>query len=434
MRKLQIYTLGCRLNQCESEAIVDSFKNANFEITNDFDANIFIVNTCTVTTKAEQKARRMIRKFARLEHNPIVIVTGCYAQMAEDELKDLSNRVIVCKLDQKGSLLELPDYLNNEEDIEVSTRRFFSNYSSRYDSSFSYDASSFSYHARAYLKIQDGCDNSCGFCRVSVARGKSRFLEIEEIIDRVKKLEDQGFKEIMLTGVNLSMYDHKGGGLGLAVSTLLKNISSETRLRFSSLEPDYVDDRLLDCFNDDRIQPHFHLPIQSASNRLLKYINRTYEIDKVEKVVRALNKVKDRPFIACDLITGLPSETDDEFLTTFDFVKDMEFSQLHVFPYSPRPQTALFDAKNLVPEYIRDERAKKLRELSKMLHHRYINKVIDMDLEYIAENEIEKGCFKALSSNYLEVLIYNDELIRGQLYKGKLEQSKGKLISKVSLL
>ena len=279
--KVYVYTLGCRLNQCESEAIADSFSKSGFDVIKDYEsADVIVVNTCTVTSKAEQKARRMIRLFS--QEAKAVIATGCYAEVNREEVESLGDNVVIFSLGEKASILSLPEHIERMTLSNMSVLDSVRSFKISERSPFSFDAHSFSYHSRAYLKIQDGCDNSCGYCRTTIARGKSVFLEPEVVVERVKRLEDEGFHEIMLTGVNLTNYDHDGEGLGGVMEKILNNMGPDVRLRLSSMEPDHVDDRLLDAISDYRVFPHFHIPIQTASDRVLKIVGRKYSISHVE--------------------------------------------------------------------------------------------------------------------------------------------------------
>lgn len=398
--RLLVYTLGCRLNQAESEAVADAFGKAGFSIVPEGeDADLYIVNTCTVTSKAEQKCRRMIRKFAQTAP---VVATGCYAQLNADELSSLSPNVVVYSLDRKASLLELPSYVENAMDEGTDLLAALRSYHGGATDRFAFDANSFSYHSRAYLKIQDGCDNACAYCRVHVARGRAMDLDADTVVKRALQLEGEGFHEIMLTGVNLTMYDHRGEGLGALVEKLLSRLGPDIRLRLSSMEPDHVDDRLLDTFADYRMQPHFHLPIQSASRTVLRRVNRYNDMDRIGSIIATLRKMKDDPFIAADVITGLPAEGEKEFQETYDFFQNYDFSMLHVFPFSPRPDTPLFTAKDRVPESVRDERAKILRELAERHHAAYLLRQAGRHGEVILEQR-KGGYWYGTTGNYLEV-------------------------------
>ncbi|MGH0053886.1 MAG: tRNA (N(6)-L-threonylcarbamoyladenosine(37)-C(2))-methylthiotransferase MtaB [Sphaerochaetaceae bacterium] len=417
-----VYTLGCRLNQCESEAIADSFSKEGFTVvTENQDADLYIVNTCTVTSKAEQKARRMIRKFAKLAPT---LATGCYAQVNEEELKALNDQVIVVPLEKKAHLLQLAKHLKTSLVSGMSMREGCLSFSDGKASVFDYDAASFSYHSRAYLKVQDGCDNSCAYCRVHIARGKAVSLSPELVAERALALEEAGFQEIMLTGVNLTMYDHQGDGLGGLLEKLLAVLSSEVRLRLSSMEPDHIDDRLIEMLKDPRMQPHFHIPVQSGSDRVLRLVGRHYTIDTLSGILRRLKQVKDDPFLAADIITGLPGETEENFEETKQFILNQGFSMLHVFPFSPRPDTPLYHAKHRVPEKIRDERALELRELSKQLHASYKARQVGKEREVILQNR-KGGHWYGLSGNYLEVKVLNSPPFarEGMLVKGRFSDN-----------
>ncbi len=433
--KFFIYTLGCKLNQCESEAIADSFTNKGFELVDASQrADLYIINTCTVTTKAEQKARRMIRKYHKENPEAIIIVTGCYAQMEEDVVSNLIHRVIVLTLDEKPKLLTLAHKIVERCLTDIDLFESIHSILTEKDevSSFDYDAASFSLHSRAFLKIQDGCDNTCGYCRVTIARGKSVSLPMNEIVERALNLEENGYTEIVLTGVNISQYRDKELQLEDLLRSLLTSLSSHMRIRLSSLEPDCFTEQLLEVLKDERIQPHFHLPLQSLSNSVLKRIDRHYTYDVVKEVVEALRRVKPNPFIACDMITGLPSEGEKEFKESYERLGELNVSQIHVFPYSPRPSTPLYGAKDPVPEYIRDQRATQLRSLSAIHTKNYIQKMAGEEVELIIER-IEDGKVSGISGNYLKCNIQGSPptITRGSLVRAIIDTNSkmGNLIA-----
>lgn len=400
--KVFIFTLGCRVNQCESEAVAESFAKRNHEILKSYnDADLTIVNTCTVTSKAEQKARREIRLFAK--QSP-VLVTGCYAQVNPKEIEELADNVVVLPLMRKPELLGLSAFLDEHGNTDTLTaiREFAKERREGYGELFGFAPSQFSYHSRSYLKIQDGCDNNCGFCRVHIARGPSRSLNADEVVKRALEIEKKGYHEIVLTGVNLTMYDHTGKGLGGLLQKLLGAVGPDMRFRLSSLEPDHIDDLLLEQLEDSRMQPYFHIPIQSAADKVIKRINRTYDSSHLEYVISTLRQIKDDPFLACDIITGLPAEGDEEFEITRSFLERHGFALMHVFPFSPRPDTALYRAKDRVPENIRDERAQILRDLSGKLNKAYTERQVGKEAEIILEGR-RFGHWHGLTGNYLKL-------------------------------
>ncbi len=435
--KAAFYTLGCKLNQSESEALVSSFDSRGFLITKASNhADLYIVNSCTVTTKAEQKARRMIRKFARDNKDSVVLVTGCYAQVEPDEIKNLEDNVFVVSMDKKHTLLNLPDAIKEGESHGLSLIEIVSDFLDDVrgrkledGDRFKFDNSSFSEHARAYLKIQDGCNNNCAYCRVTIARGDSVSLSLDEVVARAVKLESAGYREIILTGVNITDYndpENKDNRLPFLVRALTSALTT-VRIRLSSLEPDMIDEDLADAVSHKSVVPHFHIPIQSGSNSILEKINRHYSSENVVEAVRLLRGAKEDPFIAADLIVGLPGEDEEAFKDSYNLIERLELSQMHIFPYSPRPGTALFSAKNRVPERITGERTARIRKLTLNLYNKYLERWNGREVEVILEKYIESNkadsFWSGLSENYLHVSLNgldNDVFYRGKLVKCRI--------------
>ena len=448
--KAAFYTLGCKLNQSESEALVSSFDSRGFLISKVSDhADLYIVNSCTVTTKAEQKARRMIRKFARETPGSVVLVTGCYAQVEPSEIEDLEKNVFVVSMDRKHTLLDLPDAIKEGEIHGLSLIETVSDFLDdsrgrkiKASDRFNFDNTSFIDHARAYLKIQDGCNNNCSYCRVTIARGDSVSLSLEEVVARALKLEAAGYREVILTGVNITDYsdpdnpDNKLPALVRALTSALHTV----RIRLSSLEPDMIDKELAGAVSHTAVVPHFHIPIQSGSDSILEKINRHYTSERVVEAINLLRTVKEDPFIAADLIVGLPGESEKDFEDSFNLIKKLQLSQLHLFPYSPRPGTALYTAKNRVPERITGERAGRIRKLTSELYKRYLKRWQGREVEVVLEKYIEtsrdKAClvptgfWSGLSENYLHVSLLgleNDISYRGRLVKCRIENIENKI-------
>ena len=435
-----VYTLGCKLNQCESEALADAFHAQGFSIVHHGNpAELFIVNTCTVTSKAEQKARRMIRKFASMEHSPIVLVTGCYAEMEPEELRKLKGTIIVISLALKPRILSLPSYINDRIKMGFSLYESIREWMNNIDrdghndsDAFNYKAVTFLYHARAFLKIEDGCDNACSYCRVTLARGKAISIDRDEAVSRALALEEEGYREIVLTGVNITAYYSKGEGLEGLVRELLGKLK-RTKIRLSSMEPDMITDELIALCGHELVQPHFHLPVQSGSDTVLASVNRFYTAESIKKCVSKLRRVKKDPFIAADIITGLPGESDQDAAKTFALLSECGFSQIHVFPFSPRPGTELYKAKKRVTESLRDQRADQLRKLSARLHAVYRNRWIGEEVSVLLESR-KQTYWTGLTDNYLHLQISGvpkseraDDLIRGSLCRVKIVQDSAEV-------
>ena len=408
--RVAFYTLGCKLNQCESEALASSFGSQGFFLVSPSEqADLFVVNTCTVTSKSEQKARRMIRKFARENPESLIVVTGCYAQMDPEAFHALGPQVFVVSGDQKDRLLKLPVYLNESGCAAAASmddvRRALGMVSEGETDRFSFDAPNFSSHSRAYLKIQDGCDNRCSYCRVTLARGNSVSLDIDELLHRAKRLEDAGFDEIILTGINLSQYQSKKRTLSDLIEELL-SASSRVRFRLSSLEPDYLVPENVAVLSDPRVCPHFHIPIQSGDDGILKRMARRYDSSRVREAFELLRRCKVDPFIAADIIVGFPGETEAAFQSTRELLKELSPAALHVFPFSSRPGTAAASFSAHIPERITGIRTAELREISESLQNEYmlrwIGKPEDMLVE-LPPTDTREG--RGITGNYLRVRI-----------------------------
>ena len=451
-----IQTLGCKLNQLESEAVTDAFIQKGFsECTagNESAPDIIIINTCTVTSKADQKARRVIRKALCDYPEAGVIVTGCYAQL---------NRTDILKLDAEGRLfivnkndiLTLPQHLNmgtetgdagssavsrgaEIKDMLKSLRP--QDDAQDHKNLFQFNPNRFSRHTRAYLKIQDGCDKNCTYCKIRLARGKSVSLKADEVLSRLRMLE-KTHAEASLTGVNISQYRDRGTGIGELLKYLLDG-TEKIRIRLSSLAPESVDEKLADVLSHPRIRPHFHLSVQSLSDKILNKMGRSYKSETVENALPLLRRIKDDPFIACDIITGFPGETQEDFERTFKACKELDFAWIHVFPYSKRQGTPAFLFNDNVTDSEVIKRAQLLTELAKQGRGNYARRWLGKEVEVLIEsgnknggyaginqvnliNKTGQDCFFGTSENYLKVLIKTDgtELNAGTALRCKLKE------------
>ena len=418
MMEAAFYTLGCKLNQCESEALASSFKSRGFFITKASEkADIYVVNTCTVTTKAEQKARRMIRKFARENKDAVIFVTGCYAQLNAEILSGLAENVFVVPLVLKHTIMDLPGFILEKTLSGMSlteAARYFIDGRTQIiheEDRFKFIGSTHTVHTRAYLKIQDGCNNNCAYCRVRIARGKSVSLRLDEVVKRALDLEAEGYREIVLTGVNISDYldpDHPEKRLPALIRSLTCSLKT-AGIRLSSLEPDMIDEDLAEAVMHPSVAPHFHIPVQSGSDTVLEKIHRHYKADRVRNAVELLKGAKDDPFIAADIIVGLPYEADDEFEASCSLLQDCGFSQIHIFPYSPRPGTELYTVPLHVPERVTKERAGRMHDLASSLYRTYVKRWMGREVSVILEKESSTTApvfWTGLSGNYLHMRVH----------------------------
>jgi threonylcarbamoyladenosine tRNA methylthiotransferase MtaB len=434
MFSFSIYTLGCKLNQLESEAVAASFRDAGFALRPwEEGADILVVNTCTVTSMAEQKARRIIRKL--LKDNPAsrVIVTGCYAQLEAEKIaaleetgegpagSDGGRRLFVVPGNLKPALLDLPRRMGGSAERrdldallglyavpEKSCPAVLSREEGIEAGPFAFNAPDLSFHSRPFLKIQDGCDHACAYCRVRIARGGSVSLDADTVLRRLQSLEERGYAEAVLSGVNISQYrDERRGDLGALVAFLLEN-TSRIALRLSSLEPETLTEALLPVLRERRIRPHFHLSLQSGSNRVLARMGRPYTAEEAAAAAEKLRALRGDPFLACDIIAGFPGESGEDFARTVELCKRIEFAWIHAFPYSARPDTPAFRFKDPVSRGEISGRVETLGRLAKRGRAAYVSRWLGRTVEAVPEHFAKPGpdgSVPAVSENYLKLLL-----------------------------
>jgi len=434
------FTLGCKLNQLETEAITDSFCSNGFSFLpwdslkkNQNGLGILVINTCTVTSMAEQKARRVIRRAMREHPKSCLIVTGCYAQMEKAGLEELeerpTGRLFVVPGEAKDSLLDLGSFLSGTDAGEnpdllcaliASWLGSYADNKTTINGAFRFVPERFFSHSRAFLKIQDGCDRSCAYCRVSLARGKSRSLGANEALKQLQALEQRGIAEAVLTGVNISQYRDSGMSLSGLLEFLL-NRTEKIRLRLSSIEPEpesvLFDDVFLRVLTDERIRPHFHLSLQSGSAEILAKMGRPYSPADIEKIAAQLRGVRQDPFLACDIIAGFPGETECEFQKTYTLMEKLSFAWIHAFPYSKRPGTAAYNFSGNVSGKYAVKRVELLTSLARKGRLEYIQRWIGREVEAVVEagENLPKGMVQAVTENYLKVCVdYGGEKVPAQ--------------------
>lgn len=394
--KVAFKTFGCRLNQLETESIADAFAAAGARICRtDEPADIYVVNTCTVTSKAEQKARRVIRQLLAGNPRAVALVTGCYAQLDREALALLHPRAVIVPGDEKSALLGLAGWLQDNWQGHGGLIDAVAEWAALAEigkspgfDKFAYHPKSFAFHSRPSLKIEDGCNNRCSYCRVCLARGKAVSLPAGDLLVRVRDLELAGKAEVVLTGVNLSQYRSDGMGFPGLLEYLAAN-TSRIRFRISSYEPDGLDESFMRAFEIDRVQPHVHLSAQSGSSSVLRRMARAYDAGMLEKAVAGLRKARKDPFIGADIIVGFPGESDAEFAETLDLCRGLDFAWMHVFPFSARPGTRAFDMKPKVPERVAGERAAVLAALAAEGKRRFTQRQLGGIAEVILERAEE---------------------------------------------
>ena len=386
MKSVAFCTLGCKVNQYETDAMMEMFQNKGYEIHNFHEkADIYVINTCTVTNMADRKSRQMIHRAKKKNPDAVVVATGCYVQASEDASVDPSIDLVIGN-NCKGQVLSIvEDYMHHRGQ---SVNLIDINHTSEYET---LGITKVSEHTRAYIKIQDGCNQFCSYCIIPYARGRVRSREMEDILEEVRHLAQSGYKEIVLTGIHISSYGTDFGNIGLIdLVERLAEIKGIERIRFGSLEPGIVTEEFAQRLSKiPQICPHFHLSLQSGCEATLKRMNRHYTPADYKHRCDLLKKYFDRPAFTTDVIVGFPGETPEEFQQTKAFLEDIAFSEMHIFKYSPRHGTRAAKMPDQVPENIKTERSGELIELSERMAKDYRKLCSDKLLEVLIEEPVE---------------------------------------------
>lgn len=412
--RVSFRAFGCKLNQAEAESIAEAFKaGGSLLVPFGASADVVVVNTCTVTGKAEQKARRELRMAGRNSPGAAIIVTGCYAEMDPDALAALSPKVIVVPGSRKGDLVRLAEGLAEAVahglDPFEEARRILHLASGTEPDPFAFPPGLSRFRSRASLKVQDGCDNRCSYCRVCLARGHSVSLAPAEAVERARGLEASGYPEIVLTGVNLSQYRHGGVDFPGLLELLVRE-TDRVSFRISSYEPDRIDGSFLRAFSDPRVRPHLHLAVQSGSDSVLERMGRRYGRELVMRSVADARSAKGDPFIGMDMILGFPGEGPREFGDTLDLLEACSPAWIHAFTFSPRPGTPAFSLTPKVPERIAVERAAAVGDFARKAKGTFALRRVGRTVEAIVESAGTVSgignSVPAVTADYLKLRVY----------------------------
>ena len=421
MKKVAFYTLGCKLNFSETSTIARSFEEEGYQRV-DFDdpADIYVINTCSVTENADKQFKQIVRKALKTNPKAFLAAVGCYAQLKPEELASVDGVDLVLGAKEKFNITQYIDDLtkNNEgvvHSCEISETDF-------YVGSYSIGD-----RTRAFLKVQDGCDYKCTYCTIPMARGISRSDTIENIIANAKKISDKGIKEIVLTGVNIG--DYGKGEFGnkkhehtfLELVQALDKVEGIERLRISSIEPNLIKDETIDFIaQSNSFVPHFHIPLQSGSNEILKKMKRRYLRELYVSRVAKIREVMPDACIGVDVIVGFPGETDEHFLETYYFLNDLDISYLHVFTYSERDNTEAVLMDGVVPDAVRAKRSKMLRGLSAKKRNAFYTSQLGKEKTVLFESDNKQGYIHGFTENYVKVKVPWDPSLVNTLHKVKL--------------
>ena len=409
--KVGICTLGCKVNTYESEYIENLLKKNHYEINNFNDYNdVYIINTCSVTNPADQKSRKMIHRAIKLNKDAIIIVMGCFIEANKDY--NIEGVDIIIGNKDKSKIIDLiAEYQKTKKQIV----RLYDDFDACFEDM---QVTTFGSRSRAFVKIQDGCENFCSYCIIPYTRGKCRSKEKDKVIQEVKMLVDHGYQEIVLTGIHTG---HYGVDKHYTFSSLLKElekIEGLKRLRISSIEITELDDEFLDTLKNSKvIVDHMHIPMQSGCDEILKAMNRKYDTTYYKKKIKAIRKIRPNMAITTDVIVGFPGESEELFEKTYAFIEQLQLAKLHVFPYSMRKGTKATTLPQQIAEPIKKQRCKKLIELSKELENRYMNRFLNCKQDVLIELSKEDYSL-GHTSNFLHVKI------KSRIPKDKMVQVK----------
>ncbi len=403
-KQVAFYTLGCKLNFSETATIARDFSQENFERV-DFEgfADIYVINTCSVTDNADKKFKGLVKKALQQNPKAFVAAIGCYAQLQPAELATIDGVDLVLGATEKFKLTAYLNDLSKKEQSEIHACEI--DEADFYEGGFSLGD-----RTRSFLKVQDGCDYKCTYCTIPKARGISRSDRLENVVANAQNIAEQGIREIVLTGVNIG--DYGKGEFGnkkhehtfLELVQALDRVAGIERIRISSIEPNLLKHETIDFVaGSQRFVPHFHIPLQSGSDPLLKKMKRRYLTGLYKERVAKIKQVMPDACIGVDVIVGFPGETEDYFLDTFRFLEQLPISYLHVFTYSERPNTEAVLLQNPVPKHIRNKRSKVLRALSAKKRHQFYESQLGKEVSVLFENENKKGYIQGFSTNYVKV-------------------------------
>lgn len=434
-RTVAFYTLGCKLNFSETSTIGRQLKEAGYQKQQFTEgADIFVINTCSVTENADKECRKIVRDALKVSPDAFIVIIGCFAQLKPNEIAAIEGVDLVLGASEKFNLVQYLDTIKKREFVAVHACEIE-------DANFFVDAWSFGDRTRAFLKVQDGCDYTCAFCTIPLARGKSRSDTILNVTKNAQQLATAGTKEIVLTGVNIGDFG-KGsiGGKSKAENFLelihaLDEVQGIERIRISSIEPNLLTDEIIDFVtHSKRFVPHFHIPLQSGSDKILKSMRRRYLRELYEKRVAKIKSSMPHGCIGVDVIVGFPGETETDFLETYDFLNQLDISYLHVFTYSERLHTDAVEMEGTVPIQERKRRNKMLRILSeKKLRHFYAQHE-GTNRPVLFEHENREGQMFGYTDNYIKVKFPYDEYLTNKITDVKLSTVEAKGIAGVELL
>ncbi len=426
MKKVASFALGCKVNQYESEAIAELFAEKGYEIVGiDEEADVYVINTCTVTNFGDKKSRQLIRKVKRQNENAIVAVVGCYAQTAPKELMEIAGVNLVIGTKDRAQIVEMVEQYDRANGVEnhvsdIMKERVFEPLSIQ----------KLANRTRAYLKIQDGCSQYCSYCIIPYARGPIRSREPQEVVAEVKRLAENGFKEVVLTGIHVASYgkDRRDTSL-LDILKQVHEVEGIERIRFSSIEPNVVTEEFAQTMAAlPKVCDHFHLSLQSGCDKTLKEMNRKYDTEKYRQAAATLRKYLPKVALTTDIIVGFPGETEEDFRESYAFAEEIGFAKIHVFPYSPKRGTPAAARKDQLLNAVKSERSHTLIQLSDRMAADFLADAVGTDAEVLYERAVGEGIYEGHTTNYMKVHGRSEADLTNRIAKTHITRAEGEML------
>ncbi|MBP3192445.1 tRNA (N(6)-L-threonylcarbamoyladenosine(37)-C(2))-methylthiotransferase MtaB [Natronogracilivirga saccharolytica] len=414
-RTVAFQTLGCKLNFAETSALKQQFRGGRFEIRSFDDyADVYVINTCSVTQNANRDCRKTVRKAQKINPDAFIAVTGCYAQLEPEVIAAIDGVDLVLGANEKFDILELAGDFQKPDQTVI-------HHTDVNEAVDFHHAFSSSDRTRAFLKVQDGCDYKCSFCTIPLARGKSRSPEIGDIVENARQLISNGYREIVLTGVNVGDFGKQSGESLLDLLEILDSLKGLSRMRISSIEPNLLTEEIVDfAAASNTLQPHFHIPLQSGSDRLLRLMKRRYDTDLYRNRLEYIHSRLPDACIGVDVITGHPGETDEIFEESLSFIQSLNAGYLHVFTYSERPNTTALSLGDTVPVPVRKTRTHMLRRISEQKKFDFDSKFLGRERTVLFEDHQQDGLIQGWTDNYIRACVPYDDSLINQLVRVRL--------------
>ena len=427
MKKVAFYTLGCKVNQYETEAMLELFEKEGYEKaeTEDY-ADVYVINTCTVTHMSDRKSRQYIRRMKKKNPDAIIAVVGCYSQVSPEEILSIDEVNLVMGTNDRKKIVE------EVKKIDASRKVSTVDDIMKVKAFEEIEINKTNGKTRAFMKIQDGCDRYCSYCIIPYARGRVRSRDLESIVKEVENLASNGYKEVVLTGIHVASYgkDIKDSDIKLLdVIKQINDIEGIERIRLSSVEPILFTDEFVEAVSTmDKVCPHYHLSLQSGCDETLKRMKRRYTTEEYKAIVDRLRAAIPNVSITTDVIVGFPGETNEEFDKTYEFLKDIELTHMHVFKYSPRKGTPAATMEDQVDPSTKHDRSEKLLQLNEENFNKFGQKMLDKEFNVLFEQKVGDNKYEGLTENYVKVIVESDNDISEQILKVKIKDVKNEFL------